>query len=74
MKVKSKRIKSGIRKKIVLGFLTVVLIFSISTIYSYNTINSLNMGYEKLINETAKSVILAESMKSDALKKLLREI
>ncbi|MGI6586237.1 MAG: HAMP domain-containing protein [Lutisporaceae bacterium] len=70
MKVKSKRIKFSIGKKIILGFLAVVVIFSASTIYSYNTIKSLNMGYEKLINETTKSVILAENMKSDALEKV----
>jgi methyl-accepting chemotaxis protein len=70
MKVKSKKIKLSIGKKIILGFLAVVIIFSISTIYTYNKIKSLNMGYEKLINETTKSVILAENMKSDSLEKV----
>ncbi|HRS20134.1 MAG TPA: methyl-accepting chemotaxis protein [Clostridia bacterium] len=66
----SKRIKFSIGKKIILGFLAVVVVFSASTIYSYNTIKSLNIGYEKLINETTKSAILAEGMKSDALEKV----
>ncbi|HOS68977.1 MAG TPA: methyl-accepting chemotaxis protein [Bacillota bacterium] len=69
-KSNSKRIKFSIGKKIILGFLAVVVVFSASTIYSYNTIKSLNIGYEKLINETTKSAILAEGMKSDALEKV----
>ncbi len=70
-KSKLKGSKLTIGKKIVLGFLTVVAIFSISTVYTYNTIKSLNMGYDKLINKTTESVILAENMKSDALEKVL---
>ncbi|HYF84059.1 MAG TPA: methyl-accepting chemotaxis protein [Clostridia bacterium] len=70
-KVKFKKIKLTIGKKIVLGFLAVVIIFSMATFYTYSTIKSLNLGYEKLINETTESVIMAESMKSDALKKVL---
>lgn len=70
-RVKRKRGKLTIGRKIILGFLAVVAIFSISTVYTYNTIKSLNAGYEKLINETTESVILAENMKADALNKVL---
>lgn len=65
------KIKLSIGKKIILGFLTVVVIFSLSTFYTYNTIKSLNMGYEKIINEATETVILAENMKTDALNKVL---
>jgi|GEM_PF-147653 len=60
-----------IGKKIILGFLAVVAIFSLSTVYTYNTIISLNKGYDKLIKESTESVILAEGMKADALEKVL---
>jgi len=71
LKRKFGKIKLTIGKKIIFGFLAVVLIFSISTIFIYNTIKSLNTGYENLINETTESVILTEEMKSDALEKVM---
>jgi len=69
IKFKAGRLTIG--RKIILGFLAVVAIFSLSTVYTYNTVISLNQGYDKLIKESTESVILAEGMKADALEKVL---
>ncbi|HWR61281.1 MAG TPA: MCP four helix bundle domain-containing protein, partial [Clostridia bacterium] len=69
IKFKGGRLTIG--RKIIFGFLAVVAIFSLSTVYTYNTVISLNKGYDKLIKESTESVILAEGMKADALEKVL---
>ncbi|MEA4846275.1 MAG: methyl-accepting chemotaxis protein [Clostridiaceae bacterium] len=69
-KSRSGIIKLTIGKKISLGFIMVIVIFSLSTLYTYNTIKDLNEGYKKLINEITESVMLAEGMKADTLEKV----
>lgn len=62
--------KFTIGKKIISGFLLVILIYSINSIYSNYNITGMNNSYQELIDQRAKAAILAKEMQATALEKV----
>ncbi len=62
--------KLTIGKKITAGFLAVVLLFSVSALYTLFMVRNINSNYSELIAKRARTAILAKDMKAVELEKV----
>ena len=64
------KVKLTLGRKITLGFLIVILLFSAASVYTFFMLKSIDSSYTELIEKSAKRAILAQNIKAVELQKV----